>query len=58
MRLDELETVRLADLEKRKHREAARAMGVSRQTFERILKNARAVVADALVYGKIINIEK
>jgi len=32
-------------------------MNVSRQTFGRILIEARAIVADALVMGKILRIE-
>jgi predicted DNA-binding protein (UPF0251 family) len=31
-------------------------MGVSRQTFERILKRAHQKIADAIVNGKIIKI--
>jgi predicted DNA-binding protein (UPF0251 family) len=32
-------------------------MNVSRQTFGRILAEARAIIADALVMGKILRIE-
>jgi len=32
-------------------------MNVSRQTFGRILAEARAIVADALVMGKILRID-
>lgn len=32
-------------------------MNVSRQTFGRILAEARAIIADALVMGKVLRIE-
>jgi len=55
--LDEVESLRLADLEDMYHADAAEKMKVSRQTFGRILKSARKKVADALVGGKTICIE-
>jgi len=51
---DELEAIRLADAEKLNHTAGARKMGISRQTFGRILKSGRSTVARALVNGKII----
>jgi predicted DNA-binding protein (UPF0251 family) len=33
-------------------------MGVSRPTISRILSNARKKIADALIHGKAIEIEK
>ena len=57
MTLDELEAVRLADLEGRYHEEAAARMGVSRATFGRILDAARRKVAAALVGGRALRIE-
>ena len=56
IRMDELETLRLADLNNMKHSDAARSMNISRQTFERILKKGRRVVVDAIVNGKIIDV--
>ncbi len=47
--LDELEALRLADLEGLYQEEAARRMGISRPTFGRILSAARRKVARALV---------
>lgn len=47
--LDELEALRLADLEGLYHEQAAERMGVSRATFGRILASARGKVARALV---------
>jgi len=56
--LDEFESIRLADQQELKNLEAASCMGVSRQTFERILKKARQKIAEAIVEGKIIQIEE
>lgn len=57
LRLDELEAMRLADIESLYHEDAAKRMNVSRQTFDRIILKARATVADAIVNGKAIKIE-
>jgi predicted DNA-binding protein (UPF0251 family) len=55
--VDELEAVRLADLQGMYQSEAARMMGVSRQTFGRIVCGARRKIAEALVLGKALRIE-
>lgn len=55
--LDELEALKLADLEGLYQSKAADAMGVSRQTFGRILESAHRKVADALAQGKSIVFE-
>jgi len=52
--LDGLEAIRLADLEGLYQEAAAERMGVSRPTFARVLARARAVVAEALVEGKVL----
>jgi predicted DNA-binding protein (UPF0251 family) len=52
--IDELEAIRLVDLENLSHEQAAAAMGVSRQTVGRVLERGRAKVAEALVEGKAI----
>jgi len=54
--LDELEALRLADLEGEYQDGAAGTMGVSRATFGRIVESARRKVADALVHGKALSI--
>jgi len=56
--LDELEALRLADLEGLYQEEAAQRMGVSRATFARTLTAARRALADALVNGKAIEFEE
>ena len=55
--LDELEALRLADQEGKYHADAAADMGISRQTFGRIITAARRKVAEALITGKEILIE-
>jgi predicted DNA-binding protein (UPF0251 family) len=55
--MDEVEALRLADLEGLYHEDAARKMGVSRATFGRILKQAKRKVAEALLKGKALKIE-
>ncbi len=56
LKYEELEALRLADYKGIKQEKAARYMKVSRQTFGRVLKEARKALADALVNGKIIKI--
>jgi predicted DNA-binding protein (UPF0251 family) len=53
---DELEALRLADLQGLTQVEAARLMSVSRSTFQRILENAHRQVALALVQGQALQI--
>ncbi len=55
---DELESLRLADEEGLYRVEAAKKMGVSRQTFDRILKRAHQKVAHALVRGHALRIAR
>jgi predicted DNA-binding protein (UPF0251 family) len=54
--LECLEALRLSDLEKLDQETAAARMNVSRQTFGRVLSEAREMVAEALVVGKMIRI--
>jgi predicted DNA-binding protein (UPF0251 family) len=54
--VEELEAIRLKDLEGLEQEECAKQMGVSRATFQRILYSARSKVAEALVCGKAIRI--
>lgn len=57
IRFEELEAIRLKDLEGMEQEECAEMMEVSRQTFQRILNIAREKIADSLVSGKAIRIE-
>jgi predicted DNA-binding protein (UPF0251 family) len=54
--LDELEALRLADLEGLYHAAAASQMGISRQTFGTIIASAHRKVAEALLEGKALRI--
>jgi predicted DNA-binding protein (UPF0251 family) len=54
---EELEALRLADLERLSQVDAAKCMGVSRSTFQRILTRARGQVALVLVEGLALPIE-
>lgn len=55
--LEELEALRLKDLEGLDQEEAAGRMDISRPTFQRILKNIYGKMADALINGKAIKLE-
>lgn len=55
--VDELEAIRLADLDGYYQSEAAEKMEISRQTFGRILDSAHKKVAEAIVSGKSIVFE-
>lgn len=54
--MDELEAIRLKDLEDLSQTEAAKKMGISQPTFARLLDSARKKVARALVEGRPIRI--
>lgn len=56
LELDELEALRLADLEGLYQADAAECMGISRQTFANIVARARHKVAEALIHGKALKI--
>ena len=55
--MDELEAIRLADLEECYQEAAARQMEISRQTFGNIINSAHKKIAAALVQGKALKIE-
>jgi len=57
IRLDELEALRLADVEGLYHEEAALRMKISRATFGRVLSEARHKVAEAILQGRALRIE-
>ena len=54
--VEELEAIRLTDFEQLDQETAAKMMEVSRQTYGRILSNARSVVGEALVTGKALKV--
>ena len=55
--VDELEAMRLVDLDGLYYEQAAEQMGVSRRTFGRIIDSARRKVAQALIQGMALRIE-
>ncbi len=55
--VEELEAIRLKDLEGLEQEQGAAKMNVSRPTFQRILTSARHKIADALFQGKAVRIE-
>jgi len=57
LKYDEFEAIRLSDHVGLDQTEAAGFMGISQQTFSRILKGARKSVARALIKGDIIQID-
>ncbi len=58
MRLDELESLRLSDVEGLSQSEAASMMDISQPTFNRILSGARQKTARALTEGAALMIAK
>jgi uncharacterized protein len=54
---DELEAIRLADLEGDQQEQAAAKMNISRPTFGRILDKGHRTIADALLNGKALCIQ-
>jgi predicted DNA-binding protein (UPF0251 family) len=55
--LDEVEALRLADLNGLYQEQAAEQMKISRPTFARIVEEARRKVAEALIHGKALRLE-
>jgi len=55
--LDELEAIRLADLEGLYQEDSAKKMDISRQTFGNIIKKAHKKIADVLLNAKALKIE-
>lgn len=54
--LDQFEALKLADFQGFSQSDGAKAMRISRPSFGRILRQARFMLADAIVNGKIIKI--
>jgi len=53
---EEIEAIRLSDLEQLEQEAAAKRMDISRGTFQRILTEARQKIADVLIHGKALKI--
>lgn len=55
---DELEAIKLYEVDGLEQEEAARKMKISQPTFARILGSGQKKVAEAIIKGKAIKIEK
>jgi len=55
--IEEVEAIRLKDMEGFEQESGAEKMNISRPTFQRILTSARQKIADALLNGKAIRID-
>lgn len=55
---EEIEALRLKNLKNLDQTEAAKSMGISQSTFQRILTSAYKKTSQAIVYGKAIKICK
>ncbi len=55
---EEMEAIKLKDFDGLKQIEAAKKMNTSQSTFQRILFSARRKIAESLVKGKALKIEK
>ena len=57
LKFEEIESIRLIDYMELDQREAAKSMGISQQTFSRVLRKARKTLAEALINGEIIKVQ-
>jgi len=57
LKVEEVEAIRLIDHIGLKQAEAAGSMGISQQTFSRILRKARKSLGEALILGHIIKVK-
>jgi len=55
--LEEIETLNLKDRQELDQKEGARVMGISRSTFQRLLKSARRKIITAIIEGKALRFE-
>jgi len=57
LKKDEIEALKLHDVDNLEHTKAAKKMGISQPTFGRVLNTAYKKMAGALIKGKAIRIE-
>ena len=55
---DELEALKLYEVDSLEQKKAAKKMKISQPTFARLLGNANKKIAEAIIKGKAIRIEK
>ena len=58
LNIDEFEAIRLMDVAEMEQNEACNEMGISQPTLSRLLKSGRKKLAEAVIHGKAIRIEK
>jgi uncharacterized protein len=58
LKMDEFEAIRLKDFLGKDQEEACKEMEISQPTFHRLLEKGRKKIADAIVNGKAIKIER
>lgn len=58
LEIAEFEAIRLKDFERLEQEECAKKMNISQPTFHRILSSARNKIADSIITGKAIKIQK
>lgn len=57
LKVEEIEAIRLKDLENLNQNECAEKMKISRPTFQRILTSARTKITRALIEGKALRVQ-
>ena len=57
LQADEVQAIKLHDVDDLNQTEAATRMKISQPTFNRILNSAYAKIADGLIHGKAIQLE-
>ena len=55
--VEEVEALRLKDIEGLEQGEGAQKMNISRPTFQKVLASARQKISDAVLNGKAVNIK-
>lgn len=55
--VDEIESIRLKDIEGLDQEKCAKQMNISQPTFHRLVNSARKKISDAIINGKAIKIE-
>ena len=55
--VEELEAMRLRDIERLKQQQCAWLMDISRSTYQRVLSSARGKITGAIIKGRAIKIE-
>lgn len=57
LKFEEIESIRLIDYMGLDQRAASKLMGISQQTFSRVLRRCRRTLTEALINGEIIKVQ-